>query len=153
MYRWHIQPGIYRIRDATVGEELISGHFQGNSVVEVRADGNCVTFYRVTPIVHAEVSPSMKLLPSFSRIPQRMLVPGMLAARQKSSPSWNWITSDISCVTRSIRVMPGKVGRCVNGVGVGDTVEIWFFGGLSVGYRNLAERLKLSCPLQEHFYP
>ena len=55
MYRWHIQPGIYRIRDATVGEELISGHFQGNSVVEVRADGNCVTFYRVTPIVHAEV--------------------------------------------------------------------------------------------------
>ena len=44
-------------------------------------------------------------------------------------------------------------GRCVNGVGVGDTVEIWFFGGLSVGYRNLAERLKLSCPFQEHFYP
>jgi hypothetical protein len=39
------------------------------------------------------------------------------------------------------------------GVGVGDTVEIWFFGGLSVGYRNLAERLKLSCPFQEHFYP
>ena len=36
---------------------------------------------------------------------------------------------------------------------VGDTVEIWFFGGLSVGYRNLAERLKLSCPFQEHFYP
>lgn len=39
-------------------------------------------------------------------------------------------------------------GRCVNGVGVGDTVEIWFFGGLSVGYRNLAERLKLSCPFR-----
>ena len=54
MYRWHIQPGIYRIRDATVGEELISGHFQGNSVVEVRADGNCVTFTGL-PIVHAEV--------------------------------------------------------------------------------------------------
>ena len=34
-----------------------------------------------------------------------------VAARWKSSSSWNWITSDISCVTRSIRVMPrGTVG-------------------------------------------
>ena len=30
-------------------------------------------------------------------------------------------------------------GIGVSGVGVGDTVEIWFFGGLSVGYRNLTD--------------
>ena len=119
MYRWHIQPGIYRIRDATVGEELISGHFQGNSVVEVRADGNCVTFYRVTPIVHAEVVSVDETTAVFLPYPAEDVGAGDVGGKVEI-----FVVMELDyfryflCYQVDTGDAAGN-GRCVNGVGVG----------------------------------
>ena len=100
--------------------------------------------YRVTPIVNAEVVSVDETTAVFLPYPAEDVGAGDVGGKVEI-----FVVMELDyfryflCYQVDTGDAAGN-GRCVNGVGVGDTVEIWFFGGLSVGYRNLAERLKLS---------